>query len=122
MQFKILPMPPCSADSNECNTANGGCEHSCTNTIGSYTCSCNTGYQLDENGLNCSGKSLFTCTQYKICMFWYIDFEPLKECRVTLQTSMNATLEMEAVNKIVLTLLGASSAAVTEGTSWMKMN
>ena len=47
----------CSIDINECNTGNGGCEHNCTNTIGSFTCSCDTGYQLDENGLNCSGKN-----------------------------------------------------------------
>ena len=48
----------CSTEIDECNTANGGCEHNCTNTIGSFICSCDTGYQLDENGLNCSGKSL----------------------------------------------------------------
>ena len=45
-----------SIDINECETANGGCQHSCTNTIGSFNCSCYTGYQLDENGLNCSGE------------------------------------------------------------------
>ena len=45
-------------DINECNTSNGGCEHSCTNTIGSFNCSCDTGYQLDGNGLNCNGKKL----------------------------------------------------------------
>ena len=48
-----------SIDINECTTSNGGCEHSCTNTIGSFTCSCATGYQLDENGLNCNGESTF---------------------------------------------------------------
>ena len=41
---------------------------------------------------------------------------------VVLQTSMNATLQMEVVNTIVLTPLGVSSAAVTQGTSWMKMD
>ena len=35
---------------------------------------------------------------------------------------MNATQQMEAVNTIVLTLLEAFSAAVTLGTSWMKMD
>ena len=34
---------------------------------------------------------------------------------------MNAPLQMEAVSTIVLTLMGVSSAAVTQGTSWMKM-
>ena len=28
----------------------------CGNTIGSFTCTCGSGYQLDENGMNCSGK------------------------------------------------------------------
>ena len=35
---------------------------------------------------------------------------------------MNVALEMEAVNTVVLALLGASSAAVTQGTSWIKMD
>ena len=38
------------------------------------------------------------------------------------QTSMNATMQMDAVNTVVLTPLGASSAAVTQGTSWMEMD
>ena len=46
----------CVIDINECDTANGGCEHDCTNTIGSYTCSCLEGHLLDLNGLNCSGE------------------------------------------------------------------
>ena len=52
-------MPCCSTDINECSITNGGCEHSCTNTIGSFICSCDTGYQMDENGLDCNGESLF---------------------------------------------------------------
>ena len=35
---------------------------------------------------------------------------------------MNVALQMEAVNTIVLTQLGTSTAAVTQGTSWMKMD
>ena len=35
---------------------------------------------------------------------------------------MNVALQMEAVNTVVLTPLGASSAAVTQGTKWMKMD
>ena len=42
------------SDIDECNTDNGGCEHSCTNTAGSRTCSCNTGYSLDSDQ-HCSG-------------------------------------------------------------------
>ena len=51
-------------DINECNAANGGCERNCNDTIGSFICSCDTGYQLNENGLNCNGK----CLLYKILL------------------------------------------------------
>ena len=49
-------------------------------------------------------------------------FYSLNQCFVISQTSMNATLQMEAVNTVVLTPLGASSVAVTQGTSWMEMD
>ena len=45
-------------DTNECGNANGGCEHYCNNTVGSFTCSCNTGFELAEDNLNCTGKEL----------------------------------------------------------------
>ncbi len=41
---------------DECATNNGGCEHNCDNTDGSFFCSCDSGYQLDNSSLNCSGK------------------------------------------------------------------
>ena len=44
-----------SSDINECDTINGGCEQICTNTIGSFACSCEPGYLLDGNGFNCTG-------------------------------------------------------------------
>ncbi len=43
-------------DINECSVNNGGCEHTCTNSEGNFSCSCNSGYELDSNGFNCSGK------------------------------------------------------------------
>ena len=48
-------------DINECNTGNGGCEHTCTNNDGSFTCACDTGYQLDSNQY-CSGRQTHTHT------------------------------------------------------------
>ena len=39
---------------NECSTNNGGCDHICTNTDGSFECSCNTGYSLTADGLTCT--------------------------------------------------------------------
>lgn len=38
-------------DINECSDKNGGCDQRCINSPGSYTCSCNVGYELyKENG------------------------------------------------------------------------
>jgi hypothetical protein len=42
-------------DINECTENIDGCAHVCTNTIGSYQCSCRTGYRLASNGLQCAG-------------------------------------------------------------------
>lgn len=32
---------------------NGGCQHECRNTLGSYQCACHNGYTLHENGRSC---------------------------------------------------------------------
>ena len=42
-----------STDINECNQQNGGCLHSCTNTKGSFVCTCTPGYQLGVDGKSC---------------------------------------------------------------------
>ena len=43
-------------DVNECEMLNGGCQHHCQNTNGSYVCQCKEGFFLDGNGKTCSGK------------------------------------------------------------------
>ncbi|KAH8382434.1 hypothetical protein KR009_003503 [Drosophila setifemur] len=40
-------------DIDECAMNNGGCQHECRNTIGSYICLCHNGYSLHENGHDC---------------------------------------------------------------------
>lgn len=40
---------------DECSTANGGCETTCTNSVGSFACSCAIGYSLNTNALTCDG-------------------------------------------------------------------
>ena len=42
-------------DINECSLSNGGCAQVCNNTIGSYVCSCNAGYNLENDNHTCSG-------------------------------------------------------------------
>lgn len=45
------------ADIDECKREdNGGCAHNCTNTDGSYYCNCTSGYKLNDDRRNCSGK------------------------------------------------------------------
>ena len=47
----------CVADDNECETMNGGCEHTCSNEPGSFTCSCRAGYDLQADQISCAGTS-----------------------------------------------------------------
>jgi len=35
-------------DIDECRSNNGGCQHNCHNTVGSYRCSCRAGYRLSS--------------------------------------------------------------------------
>ena len=44
-------------DINECASSNGGCQHDCTNTVGSYYCTCfdPAGYALNMDDHSCSG-------------------------------------------------------------------
>uniref|UniRef100_UPI00398EE234 tolloid-like protein 2 isoform X1 n=2 Tax=Pristiophorus japonicus TaxID=55135 RepID=UPI00398EE234 len=41
------------SDKDECSLDNGGCQHECLNTLGSYVCQCRNGFTLHENGLDC---------------------------------------------------------------------
>jgi len=41
------------SDVNECDTSSP-CQQTCTNTLGSYQCSCNSGYTVD--GTRCNGQ------------------------------------------------------------------
>ena len=47
------PGPAGCRDVDECATANGGCAQSCTNTSGSYACTCDAGYALASDGHAC---------------------------------------------------------------------
>jgi hypothetical protein len=45
-------------DVDECSLSNHTCSHKCNNTVGSFTCSCPDGYQLNNDGSNCTGKTI----------------------------------------------------------------
>lgn len=45
-----------SKDINECTTVPDLCDNGrCRNSVGSYSCRCNQGYALDEDGVKCLG-------------------------------------------------------------------
>ena len=47
---------PTLSDINECALDLDGCDHNCTNTEGSFVCSCRDGFFLDEDERSCSGE------------------------------------------------------------------
>ena len=50
----------CISDINECgDLSTCGETEQCTNTVGSYVCSCTVGYTETVNGV-CTGKALFS--------------------------------------------------------------
>ena len=65
-------------DINECMEQKHICDHFCTNTIGSYNCSCRDGYYIHQDEKTCLGKavilsckiffSFFSCFKcYHLC-------------------------------------------------------
>ena len=66
-KFKSKLIPQLLTDINECNTNNGGCEQICTNTMGSYECSCSPRYLLSTNGHSCLGME-YNCSVWLIIL------------------------------------------------------
>ena len=57
-------------DIDECEEGTDGCDHNCTNAVGSYFCTCMDGYELESDNQTCTGNNLLNI-QYKcvyICM------------------------------------------------------
>lgn len=55
-------LAPCASDAdvNECRrpSEKRTCQHSCHNTLGSFTCGCRPGYRLSADRVSCEGKGL----------------------------------------------------------------
>lgn len=43
------------SDIDECSYENGGCEQTCINTLGSYSCGCKSGFEAGRNMNTCTG-------------------------------------------------------------------
>ena len=57
-----LLLPRNNADVDECSEGVAECEQNCHNNDDSYTCSCSAGYELADDGFNCTGKPPTTKT------------------------------------------------------------
>ena len=55
-------------DINECKTNNGGCPSLCINLVGSYTCSCQDGFDLASDGKTCIGMYKVSCVQLTLSL------------------------------------------------------
>ena len=53
-----------SLDIDECLMDNGGCVHVCNNEMGTFSCSCTTGYELQPDGMTCAGEKYTVCNYY----------------------------------------------------------
>ena len=54
-KWYIIKSQLSALDISECGINNGNCEQQCNNEVGSYSCSCNTGYTLASNQRDCNG-------------------------------------------------------------------
>ena len=77
-------------DINECTLNISGCGLNCTNTIGSYYCSCYSGYQIAaDNNMTCSGKYNFLPVRSSDIMVLTLD---INECVLNISgCSQNCT-------------------------------
>ena len=60
------------SDNNECTLGTHNCHANaaCTNTDGSFTCACNTGYS--GNGVTCTGKQKIFLVVATHSFFWLL--------------------------------------------------
>ena len=59
---------PLISDIDECESNNGGCDHNCTDTHDSYTCSCTPGYALKDDQHTCEGTHYEKKSSENLCM------------------------------------------------------
>ena len=63
-----------SSDTDECSYDNGGCSEICTNTVGSFTCGCEPGFELNSGGTGCIGE-YHTKHTYTLTHIMYVQNE-----------------------------------------------
>ena len=53
--YVILTNMRMFSDIDECIEGTHDCSQICINTVGSFICRCNSGYELDIDGVTCNG-------------------------------------------------------------------
>lgn len=61
----------CLSDKDECSKENGGCQHECVNTFGSYSCQCRSGFVLHENKHDCKEGISLLCHVLMLLFFGF---------------------------------------------------
>ena len=62
---------------NSCEKNNGGCSHHCEHTTNGPLCSCNHGYQLDQDRKTCVGKNLSLRCSHCLVLFLFLSFSSI---------------------------------------------
>ncbi len=96
---------------HECDEAIHACQHICTNTHGSYICSCYDGYNLASNGFSCNG---ITTSLIECCL----SLSSFLLC----QTLMSVHWIIIPVPITAITHLALTPVAVNQDTPWMPMD
>ena len=89
-------------DIDECSMQVDDCEHNCNNTLGSYTCSCNDGYILDRDGIQCNGKNICHVPVVLYSCFPLLDID---EC----------SLQLDECEQVCINLDGSHTCECNEG-------
>lgn len=83
----------CLLDVDECKFNNGGCQHICVNTMGSYECRCKDGFFLSDNQHTCIHRSVGECTANahlsqhrstppRVLIFFFFFVRPELQCTI----------------------------------------
>ena len=88
----LTPRLLCTVDINECVDDNGGCEDICTNTIGSFYCSCEEGFELTRD-VFCSGNCqlsllLIVTKSDKISLMTFLNHTSMIKILVFIESSL----------------------------------
>lgn len=67
------------SDVNECSSSfpckcstTSSCKTTCKDTVGSFLCSCNTGFQLSNDKVTCIGEWIFKNYAHQKCLFNFL--------------------------------------------------